>query len=97
MKFRKKPMTNQMVKWTITPGYGGGWFVTITANGHGLSRYFGPHGGEWEVRRNGDQGKQLVGTLDIHAPHDRVKFGRWVRRRLAYLIDDLREYGDTGV
>ena len=75
--------------WSITSAYGGGWCVTVAVGSHSLSRFFGERGGEWELN-DGIQGRQLVGTCDVHAPRNEERFGRWVRRYLSREVADMR-------
>jgi hypothetical protein len=76
-------------QWVISPGYPDGWVVTVIGGKRSLSRYYGGRGGEWALDAKGVQGTQLAGTLDVRAPRDRAKFGRWVRKRLAEEVAEL--------
>jgi hypothetical protein len=81
--------------YSISPGYPDGWVVTVyIGDRRALARFYGRRGGEWELKDNGVLGSQLVGTLDVHAPLDRAKFGRWVRRRLADEVAYLKSDPD---
>lgn len=83
--------------WRILSGFPDGWCVTVTVGGSEvLSRFYGRQGGEWELR-DGVLGQQIAGTLDLRAPRDAARFGRWVRRHWREAVAEMRAAHDDEV
>jgi hypothetical protein len=73
---------------SLSSAYGGGWCARLDTGSEVVTRFYGSHGGEWELI-DGVQGHQLVGTCDLRISSDRTRARRQIRSHLAYLLPEV--------
>ncbi len=65
----------------LTTAYNGGWCARLSTEDGLVERFYGPRGGEWELR-DGVKGRQLVGTCDLRISLRRDAARRQIRAHL---------------
>lgn len=69
-----------------------GWVVGVSLHGRELRRYYGDDGCETHLPVDPDDWERvLAGAGSVRAPRDELQFTRWVKRRLAAEVREMRE------